>query len=536
MKEKFGRWNILFNQYLKRDWKKISIWILGLGLFASTLIPAFEEIAKAGGLLGMYETLQNPAMISIIGPTPVNVASDYNLGAMYSHEMLLFSGLFAMIISILHLIGHSRKEEDLGLTELIRSFHVGRQANSLALMIETILINIVLGLFIAGVMLSFRAETITVEGAILFGLSIAMAGIIGAGIGLLMSQLMPVSSAATGSSLALVGLLYIVRGMTDISNIKLSIFNPLGWTYLTFPFTENNWKPLIFALLFTLFLVIIAIVLEGGRDMGAGYLPQRQGRAYAKKSLLSVAGLLARLNKLMIISWLMSFLILAAAYGAIYGDMGSFLQDNEILQQIFTYSGTSIEESFTSVVMLVMVDLVTILPIALVNGLFSQERSLYLSQIYGTKVRRKELYWTNMVFAVLSAVAGVFLSATGLGLAALTVMEDGSMSLLDFYAIAFSLLPSALFFTSLAALILGWIPRLGKIVYGYLAYSFFLNYFGRILDLPDWFMKTAPQTWLAKIPLEDFDIKVFTMMMVISIILTVLGYLFYKNRDMVEGS
>src|SRR5699024_9433776 len=76
------------------------------------------------------------------------------------HEMLLFCGLFAMIISILHVIGHTRKEEDLGLTELVRSFQVGRQANSFAAIAEVVFINVILALFIAGVMVSFSGYDI----------------------------------------------------------------------------------------------------------------------------------------------------------------------------------------------------------------------------------------------------------------------------------------------------------------------------------------------------------------------------------------
>lgn len=143
MKEKFSRWELLYLQYMKRDWKKIIIWVLGVGLFSSGFVPAFEEIAKGQGLSGMYETLLNPAMIAMVGPTPVESAEAYTLGAMYAHEMLLFCGLFSMIISMLHVIGHTRKEEDLGLTEMVRSFRVGRQANSLAVMIEVITINII---------------------------------------------------------------------------------------------------------------------------------------------------------------------------------------------------------------------------------------------------------------------------------------------------------------------------------------------------------------------------------------------------------
>src|SRR5690625_262462 len=102
-------------------------------------------------------------MTSIVGPTPIETAANYTLGALYAHEMLLFCALFAMIITVLHVVGHTRKEEDLGLTELVRSFQIGRQANSLATIIESIFINVILALFISGVMLSFSADTISSE-------------------------------------------------------------------------------------------------------------------------------------------------------------------------------------------------------------------------------------------------------------------------------------------------------------------------------------------------------------------------------------
>src|SRR5699024_7436340 len=164
MKEKFARWDILFFQFLKRDWKKVLIWILGIGLFSAGFIPAFEEIAKGEGLIGMYETLKNPAMISMLGSMPVETAGEFTLGAMYAHEMLLFCGLFAMILAALHVVSHTRKEEELGLTELVRSFQIGRQANSLAAMVQIVFINILLALFIGEVMISFGADTISVQG------------------------------------------------------------------------------------------------------------------------------------------------------------------------------------------------------------------------------------------------------------------------------------------------------------------------------------------------------------------------------------
>jgi len=537
MQEKFARWDTLFIQYLKRDWKKIGVWILGLGLFSAAYVPAFEEIGKGQGLQGMYETLQNPAMISMVGPTPVETAADYTLGAMYAHEMLLFCGLFAMIIAALHVVSHTRKEEDLGLTELVRSFRVGRQANSFAVTSEVVIINILLALVIGGIMTSFGVDTISAGGSFLFGASIGMAGILGAVIALVMAQIMPTSSAATGASLGTVGLLYIFRAGTDVSNADFSMINPMGWTYLTYPFTENNWVPLILALAFSIIVVIIAFVLEGRRDMGAGYLPEREGRESAKKSLLSVPGLFTKLNKGVMISWLIAFVVMGAAYGSIYGDMQTFLESNEIMSQMFTISGVSIEEAFTGTIMMVMIGLVSILPIAIVNKLFAEESRLHLSQLYATKVTRAKLYWTNVILAIVAGIIGILLATSGLGGTAISAMGDSStMDMGDFFASGYNFLPSVLFFTGLAALALGWAPRLGKAVYAYLGYSFALNYFGGILDLPEWFSKTAVQSWIPRMPVDPFDAVTFISLSAISIAMMGVGYLGYRKRDMVEGA
>jgi len=537
MKEKFALWSVLFSQYVKRDWKKMIVWIIGLGLFSGGFVPAFEEIGKGQGLIGMFETMQNPAMVAMVGPTAVTTATEYTIGAMYANEMLLFCCLFAMIVSILHVISHTRKEEELGLTELVRSFRVGRQANSLAVMIETVIINLGLSLCTSILMIFFNVTSITVEGSLLFGLSIGIAGMIAATIALVFAQIMPTSSGATGASLGMVGLLYIIRATTDVSNINLSMVNPMGWTYLTYPFTENNWLPLIFGLLFSCIVIVFAFVLEEKRDMGAGYLPEKEGRATAKKSLLSVPGLFVKINKGVIISWLVAFVIMGAAYGAIYGDMQTFLESNELMKQMFTLTGVSIEVSFTATIMMVLIELVTILPIAVVNKLFNEEVRLHLSQLYSTKVTRGQFYWVTIVLAVIVGVVGIVFAAGGLGATAISVMSNGAnMNIADFLVAGLNYLPSVLFFIGLAALALGWIPKLGKVVYAYLGYSFVLNYFGGILDLPDWFSKTAIQSWIPRMPTEGFDGTIFIVMTLLGISFIIIGYLGYKKRDMLEGA
>ncbi|TKR15231.1 tetronasin resistance protein, partial [Enterococcus faecium] len=74
---------------------------------------------------------------------------------------------------------------------------------------EMLLINLLLGLLIGGLMMSFGVKPIDSEGAFLFGGSIALAGIIGGVLALVMSQIMATSTGATGPTLSLIGLLYI---------------------------------------------------------------------------------------------------------------------------------------------------------------------------------------------------------------------------------------------------------------------------------------------------------------------------------------
>src|SRR5699024_11995347 len=111
----------------------------------------------------------------------------------------------------------------------------------------------------------------------------------------------------------------------------------------------------IFALIFSIIVVTIAFALEGARDMGAGYLPAREARESAKKSLLSVRGLLIKLNRGTVISWLVAIVIMGAAYGSIYGDMQTFLESNEMVKQMFSHVGVSIEVSFIITIIMFMI-------------------------------------------------------------------------------------------------------------------------------------------------------------------------------------
>src|SRR5699024_8177958 len=116
-------------------------------------------------------------------------------------------------------------------------------------------------------------------------------------------------------------------------------------------------------------------------------------------------------------------------------------KSNDVVEQMFTQSGSTIEESFTGTIMMVMIGLVAILPIAIVNKLFAEESRGHLSQLLATKVTRAQLYWSSLGLAVLAGALSILVAAGSLGGAALTSMENSQeLNMTDFLAAVYSVL------------------------------------------------------------------------------------------------
>lgn len=531
-------WSQVFKQILNRDGFLLVLWAIGISAFAGGFVPAFEEIAKgSGALVGFYETMQNPAMIAITGPTPAATAADYTLGAMYGQTMLLYSALIAAICSALYVVARTRKEEERGLTEYLCTLQVGRLAPLFAVMATLLLVHFIIFAFTASIFAFFDAPAMpAVWDGFLFALAVSVGGLLGAGIAAVCAQLMPTGSGANGLALSIIGLLYLLRAMTDISSESLSHINPLGALVFTYPFTENNGSALILPLVVTVLLFVLAFALHARRDFGASYIHERSGKSLGITSPRSVPSLLVRLNRGSIIGWLMTVAILGAAYGSIYGDMETFLESSDLVKAMFTAQGSSIETAFTATILTVLIAVAAVLPVLIVNKLASEEESGRLSQLTATKTSRLRLYTCTVVLAVLTAILGAVFAAASLGAVGISVMTKTSLTLTEVMGAGLNLLPSLLFFIGLSAFFTGWAPRLRKLTYVYLVVAFMLSYFREILDLPEIVQKIAIFNWLPQMPLEDFEPGVCLGMSLVALVLIILGLVGYRRRDFRESN
>ena len=526
---------MLFVHTLRRDWLKLLIWAAALSLFAGGFAASLYEMygKDPAGLKAMYETMKNPAMIAMIGPTAAT-AETYTIGAMYAQEMLLFTALVFAIVSIMHVISRTRKEEDDGISELIRSFQVGRLANTTAIVLELFLLHVVI---IALSVLLLQVQDVpglNFSSNLVYSVSLGLQGFLWGMIALIFVQLAAGAGGARGLSFLTLGLFYVLRMATDMSTPDASWFNPLGWSYLVNAYVGDDWLPIVIAFAASIIFLVVSYILEHARDMGAGYLPERSGRDHAKDRLLTLPGLVIRLQKTFIISWIISIFITGAMYGSIFGDMDEFVSDNEMMKQMFLHNANyTIQEQFMSVLFVVLSLLTTIFIVGSLMKLINEEKKGHWDPLYATKLSRAKFYWYHVILSFILGLLGQFSAIVGLYLAQRSVMES-PLSLWEITKAGMVWVPAIFFFIGILAVLIGWLPRFTIIIWGYLIFAFFNSYFGQMMDIPEFVLNLDIFSYIPKVPIEEWKWGTIIFIKLLALLLIVVGFVGYKKRDLVN--
>ncbi|WP_139785566.1 ABC transporter permease [Cytobacillus gottheilii] len=515
---------------LKRDRFVIPIWIMGILFFTYSVAAVFPDLYQtAEERQSIAATMNNPAIIAMVGPG--YGLDDYTPGAMMAHQMLLFTSIAAAIMSILLVTRHLRADEEEGRLELIRSFQVGRLANSSASFIVLLLVNIVLALIIGFGLAVMKIESMDLEGSVLYGTAIGAGGFMFAMLTAIFNQLTQNARSALGLSFSALGIFYLIRAIGDIDLSVLSWFSPFGYVTGTKVFVENDWLPLCAAAGIGLILGAAAFYLQFIRDLGTGFLPAKKGREKANKLLLSSLGLTFRLQRTGFICWIGGMFILGISYGAVLGDLESFFQDVDLMKNMLVpIEGYTLTEQFLPMLLSVMAMIGTIPVLMSILKLAGEEKSGRAESIYSLSISRNRYLWSYIILALISAFFMLSAMAIGLWSAAAAVMVE-PFQLSQVLKGAFAFLPALFVMTSISILLVGISSKYGALIWIYLLYSFVVVYLGNLLQFPDWMSKLSPYGYIPKIPVENINYSAATMMTIIAALIMIAGSFLYSRRD-----
>ncbi|HAM81950.1 ABC transporter permease [Ornithinibacillus bavariensis] len=514
---------------IRRDRIRIPLWLVGISFFTFIVPISFTELYGSQEQRDtLAQTMENPAMTAMLGPADL---SNYTIGVMTAHEMLLFTAMAVGLMSTLLVTRHTRGDEENGRIEMIRSLRIGRLSYLNATLLVYSLINILLALIVGFGLYGFQIESMDLEGSLLYGVTLGTTGLFFAGVTAFFGQLSESSRGTIGLSIGFLLVAYIVRAVGDVGNEALSWISPFGWITKTQIYDENNWWPMALMLVVSMILFIVANYLNSNRDLEAGLLPSKPGRNSASVFLQSTIGLSFRLQRTAILSWAIGMFVLGVTYGSILGDIDSFFEGNDVLEQLFaSEEGNSVTTQFVSMIIMVMAILATVSLVMTVNKLYGEEKKGRIEHILGRAVSRTRLMGSFLVISIINGFVMISLAAIGLWLAGVSTMEE-PYQFETIYGWGIIYYPAMLVMISVAVLLIGIRPKITSINWMYIVYSFFVLYMGGLFQLPEWLSKLTPFGHIPQIQLEDMTWVPILILVTIAIVLTMVGFIGYNRRD-----
>ncbi|WP_051442168.1 ABC transporter permease [Arthrobacter sp. H14] len=516
---------------LRRDRVRIPVWAVSMagliGYFGLVIPIAYPDQAA---LQTRAAIMKDPAGAMMTGPG--YGVENYTLGAMLANELLGMLAAAAALMSIFLVIRHTRAEEETGRTELIRANIVGRHAPLTAALIAVAIANAAVT---ALLMIALVGNGLEGVDSLAVAAGVGLVGLTFGSVAAVTAQLSEHARTASGMAGAVLGLAYVLRGVGDAQELggsALSWLSPIGWAQQTRAFVDLRWWPLLLCVSLTVVLLVGAYLLAAGRDVGAGLVPARLGRANATAALVHPAGLTLRMERGSIIGWAVGLFVFAALTGSMgQGIVDSFESQPQFAEMFGALGGGDVLRRTLVTFLGTFAMAVAVYAVISVNRLRREEAEGRTGAVLATNMSRP--HWLLSSLAVTALGSTVLLGVTGFGLGAGAGASIGEPSLAwDFTLTALAYLPVVLFFAGLAVLAYGLLRLGGWWVWLLLVGSILIGIYGPLLNLPDAVLDAEPFGLVAQVPGTEVDAVPLLWMSVAAVALFAAGTLAFRKRDL----
>lgn len=491
-------------------------------MFAS-LYPSLLQDQNA--IVQMATTMSNPAMVAMMGP--VYGMESLTQAIAMSQECLVWFLISSAIMNIFLVNRHTRVDEELGRLEMFRAMPVGKLTGNLATIEFALYTNILISVLTALLLMAVNIGGTTAAGAFAYGFSVGAVGFLFAGLTLLAAQLFSTAHGVSGFGFAVLGLFYVMRALGDVGNNVLSSISPFGLGLKVEAFYSNKFTPVLILLIEAVVLTAIALIIGIYRDHGAGVIPARKGRANASLFLRSPLGYAWRVSRPIALGWAAGLLLLGVSYGSVCTNITDFVEGSDMMKRILGAGGANtLLDNYVAMIYSIMSMVVCVPAVLTALKIYGEEKRGRLEQIYARSVCRVRLFLCFIAIAIVESVILELLLTFGLSAA-----SGGALPFESLFNVGFSYLPAIWSMIGLAVLLAGLLHKLTNFIWIMFGYTFFVMYFGRIMDVPKWVTRITPFGNIPQLPVQDFTLMPLVVLTIIAAALAVTGILCYRERD-----
>ncbi|MEX0934356.1 MAG: hypothetical protein WDZ42_00990 [Candidatus Saccharimonadales bacterium] len=527
---------------LRRDRVKLLVSLGSFAILIPLMMAGVKEIFPSS-----QERIQG---IAFLTANPVIRLFGLPTGDGLGHLLMLRSftmiAIIAGLISTFLVIRHTRQNEEVGRSELVRSGIVGRHSALVSALILAVAVNVLIAALVTIGLLT-GGEDLSTHGSVAMGAGVGLVGIAFAGLAAVCAQVMQTSKGANNLAAASVAGSFLVSGLGSLlGQIKSSGVaveptwliwaSPFGWAQMIKPFADNNWWMLLVFAVFFLLCLIVAWMLASRRDDGQGVLNARTGESEASRFLLSSTGLTWRLNKGAFLGWLVSIATLSVIYGMVAADVEDLMSQAEGIAEIFL-STTGSEEiilAYLGAIMAIMGVLVLVYAAQLALRLRAEEKRA-LEFMLSASLGRFKFMITQITFIILTSAVMLLVAGIGVGLSASMSLEALDNILPEVLIGASIQLPAILLIIGLITATFAYLPKLSvSLSWMIMSISIiFSPFFSSLFNLPGWVVNISPLAHTPAVPpIDNIEYAPIIILSLIAIFLFVLSFLGFKSRDL----
>ncbi|HEX2133742.1 MAG TPA: ABC transporter permease [Actinophytocola sp.] len=530
---------VLARLAVRRDRVRLTVWLLALAALVGSTASAIE---------GLYAT---PAAVaenaatrasSVVARAFTGPATGGNVGALAVAEALVFTCVLAALMNVLTVVRHTRQNEELGRAELIGSTAVGRHAGLVAALLMAGVADVLLA---GACAVALLANGLPVAGSLAAGAAVGASGLAFAGITAVAAQVAEGARGAIGLASAALGLAYLLRAVGDatgdigpdgmtVTATWPSWLSPIGWAQRLEPFGDERWWPLGLFALFTALVLGLAGWLNVHRDVGTGMIPVRRGRTRAARSLCTPFGLAWRLQRGMLLGWLVGVALFGLAFGGIgdqVDDLFGSEQSAELMRQLG--GGGSLVDAYFAAMMGLMGVIVAGYTLQALLRLRTDETGGPTEAVLATGVSRTRWVVAHVLVALVGTVLVLLALGLGTGLAYGVVAGDLGDAVGDLLVTTLAQLAPTLVLAGFVVAVFGLVPRAAAaLAWAAFGVCLVVGQFGALLELPRAVIDLSPFSHLPDLPAQSLTAGPLAALTGLSVLLLMVGLVGFRRRSL----
>jgi ABC-2 type transport system permease protein len=368
---------------------------------------------------------------------------------------------------------------------------------------------------------------------LLYGCSLTVAPAVFVAIGALTSQLGRTRRVATTLGMGAFGVLFVVRMIADAapSTHWLLWLTPFGWVERMRPFTENDVRPLLVAVVVVAVLSAVAVALSSRRDAGSGVIAGRDVARLRPFGLRSPTRLALRLDLPVLTAWFVGSIATGFAFGMIAkivnGIVSSSVSDT---LNNFGVGGTDFVLRFFGVEFLLLATVVALIPVAELGAAADDETSGRLFSLLSQPVRRVTVLGGRIAIASVAIVVTAVSTGIAAWLGAKSQgVEPGFGRMIG---AGLNVVPTALLVLGLGVVVLAVAPRGAvRAVYAFVIASIILDLLTAIVSGFSWIDDFSLFHYMALAPADRVDVRAVIVTLALAGTCCGAGFALFRRRD-----